>query len=63
LIKVPPIKEQKSIGQFLAVQDERIKSEAKKLAKLRSLKTALLQDLLTGKKRVNTLLNDMEPPL
>lgn len=56
LMKVPPIKEQKSIGQFLTVQDERIKSEAKKLAKLRSLKTALMQDLLTGNKRVTPLL-------
>ena len=30
------------------------------LSKLRSLKTALMQDLLTGKKRVTTLINDME---
>jgi len=60
LIKIPPIKEQKSIGQFLALQDERIKLDAKKLAKLRSLKIALMQDLLTGKKRVTALLNDME---
>jgi len=60
LMKVPPIQEQKNMGQFLAVQDERIKSEAKKLAKLRSLKTALMQDLLTGKKRVTDLLDDTE---
>ena len=60
LLKVPPIQEQKNIGQFLDVQDERIKSETKKLAKLRSLKTALMQDLLTGKKRVTALLNDTE---
>ena len=60
LLKVPPIQEQKNIEQFLAVQDERIKSETKKLAKLHSLKTALMQDLLTGKKRVTTLLNDTE---
>ncbi len=56
LIKVPPIQEQRRIGQGLAVQDGRIKSEAKKLTKLRSLKTALMKDLLTGKKRVNALL-------
>ena len=58
LMKVPPVKEQKSIGQFLAVQDEGIKSEAKILAKLRSLKTALMQDLLTGKVRVTPILNE-----
>jgi len=60
LMKVPPIKEQKSIGRFLAVQDERIKSEAKKLAKLRFLKIALMQDLLTGKVRVTSLLDKEE---
>ena len=32
------------------------------LAKLRSLKTALMQDLLTGRKRVTELLNDSEVP-
>lgn len=60
LMKVPPVKEQKSIGQFLAVQDEGIKSEAKIFAKLRSLKTALMQDLLTGKVRVTLLLDKEE---
>jgi type I restriction enzyme, S subunit len=62
LIKVPPIQEQQNMGQSLAVQDERIKSEAKILAKLRSLKTALMQDLLTGKKRVTHLLEAAEKP-
>ena len=56
MIKVPPIQEQKNIRQFLAVQDELIKSEANKLVKLRSLKIGLMQDLLTGKKRVTALL-------
>jgi type I restriction enzyme S subunit len=60
MMKVPPVHEQKNIEQFLAVQDERIKYEASKLAKLRYLKTALMQDLLTGKKRVTALLNDTE---
>jgi len=32
------------------------------LSKLRYLKTALMQDLLTGKKRVTTLLNDAAAP-
>lgn len=60
MMKVPPIQEQKNIGQFLAVWDERIKSEANKLVKLHSLKIGLMQDLLTGKKRVITLLNETE---
>jgi hypothetical protein len=34
----------------------------KQLAKLRALKTALMQDLLTGRKRVTALLNKMEVP-
>jgi type I restriction enzyme S subunit len=33
------------------------------LSKLRFVKTALMQDLLTGKKRVTTLLNETEPAL
>ena len=60
IMQVPPIREQKNIGQFLAVQDELIKSEANKLVKLRSLKTGMMQDLLTGKMRVTALLNDTE---
>lgn len=35
-------------------------SSIENLVKLRSLKTALMQDLLTGKKRVTALLNDTE---
>lgn len=33
---------------------------ASRLSKLRSLKTALMQDLLTGRKRVTELLNNPE---
>ncbi|MHB8880889.1 MAG: restriction endonuclease subunit S [Thermodesulfovibrionales bacterium] len=58
LIKVPPILEQIKIGQRLTAEDECIQYEANKLAKLRSLKTALMQDLLTGKKCVTALLNE-----
>ena len=60
MMKVPPIQEQKKIGQFLSIHDEQIKSESNNLAKLRSLKTALMQDLLTGKKRVTPLLTDLK---
>jgi type I restriction enzyme, S subunit len=37
-----------------------VSSTAESLTKLRSLKTALMQDLLTGKKRVTPLLENME---
>jgi len=60
LIKIPPIQEQNNIGEFLAVEDRRINMEAKKLAKFHSLKTALMQDLLTGRKRVTALQNDID---
>jgi type I restriction enzyme, S subunit len=55
LLMVPPIREQERIGKVLSLQDVRIRSEANKLRKLRSLKTALMQDLLTGNKRVTPL--------
>ena len=58
LIKVPPIREQKTIGQILTIQDRRIESEVRRLAKLCSLKTALMQDLLTGKRRVTQMLEE-----
>jgi type I restriction enzyme S subunit len=56
LIKIPPIKEQKRIFDILCHILESISSEAKILSKQKSLKTALMQDLLTGKVRVTELL-------
>jgi len=54
------MQEQKRIVKTLATIDRQIDQSASHLWKLRSLKTALIQDLLTGKKRVTTLLNDTE---
>ena len=53
---LPQIDEQKLISELLRTQNADLSTESRKLAKLRSLKTALMQDLLTGKKRVTTLL-------
>lgn len=55
LIPIPGPEEQQRIGNLynrLDINQERMEQ---KLLKLRSLKTALMQDLLTGKKRVIVL--------
>ena len=52
--------EQHEIAKRLMKCDELIKTTIVELKKLRSLKTALMQDLLTGKKRVTALLNERE---
>ena len=59
LVKVPDLREQEQIEKALASQSETMRFASDNLQKLRSLKTALMQDLLTGKKRVTVLLNDM----
>jgi type I restriction enzyme S subunit len=50
------LNEQKRIIQMSAGSEEALLALSARLAKLRSLKTALMQDLLTGKKRVTPLL-------
>lgn len=50
--------EQGEIEKRLACMRKTISSNVEGLAKLRSLKTALMQDLLTGKVRVTSLLED-----
>jgi|LGOV01.1.fsa_nt_gb type I restriction enzyme S subunit len=52
--------EQKEIDRILSAQDKRRDALRVNLEKLRSLKTALMQDLLTGKVRVTPLLEKME---
>ena len=53
------IKEQQKISQILSSQDEKIEKAKAKIEKLKSLKTALMQDLLSGTKRVNHLLGEV----
>ncbi len=57
LVKVPDINEQKIIENLLILQSSAIDKLVENQQKLRSLKTALMQDLLTGKKRVTALLD------
>jgi type I restriction enzyme, S subunit len=56
----PSISEQTEINKRLQATDNRLKGFKKNLQKLYVLKTALMQDLLTGKVRVTPLLENME---
>jgi type I restriction enzyme S subunit len=56
-VRIPNrVEEQAYIGEILSVQEALITRYTSQLKKLRSLKTALMQDLLTGRKRVTALL-------
>lgn len=59
-IKVPQFDEQQRIIQNLKPKDNLITQERIKLSKLQSLKTGLMQDLLSGKVRVNHLIKETE---
>lgn len=52
----PPVEEQRRILSKLKTHDSNLGSNVQSRAKLRSLKTALMQDLLIGRRRVTTLL-------
>jgi type I restriction enzyme S subunit len=60
LVKVPSLPEQQRIEDLLMRHRSTHNGIVETLAKLIALKTALMQDLLTGKKRVTPLL---EPEL
>ena len=49
----PPVKEQKKIAKILTTIDSKIKKEDKYKERLKNLKKGMMQDLLTGKIRVN----------
>jgi type I restriction enzyme, S subunit len=52
LLRRPPIDEQKLIFRIISKQQDLLSSATSGLYKLLKQKTALMQDLLTGKKRV-----------
>jgi len=60
LVPVMNSTEQAGIAEILDTNTNRVNDLYLMLSKLRSLKTALMQDLLTGKKCVTALLDDME---
>lgn len=51
-IDLPPLREQKAISAFLKDADKEIELAKEKLASLQSQKRGLMQQLLTGKKRI-----------
>lgn len=59
-IMIPSWSEQIQLNAALDQLDNNLGNQSAKLTKLRSLKIALMQDLLTGKKHVTALLNDTE---
>ena len=60
VIPWPKAEERQRLHTVIKESAEALKVSGYNLAKLHSLKTALMQDLLTGKKRVTPLLNDKE---
>ena len=58
LIPVPPLQEQWKIGDVLESQNARFEREHTCLDKLRLLKQGLMDDLLTGRVRVTSLLQE-----
>jgi len=56
LIPLPPLSEQKRIAEIFSQIDQAIEEEEKYKQKLERLKKGLMEDLLTGKVRVNKLL-------
>jgi type I restriction enzyme S subunit len=59
-LPIPTSNEQEQIGKIMGVYGKRYAEITDHQTKLRSLKTALMQDLLTGKVRVTPLLENME---
>lgn len=51
-IPLPPLFEQQKIASILSSVDEKLEAERKQLKQLKTLKKGLMQDLLTGKVRV-----------
>ena len=52
-LNLPPLPEQKKIVSILTSMDATIEEKQRKLSQTQSLKKSLMQDLLTGKVRVN----------
>lgn len=52
LVAIPPLPEQNKIAELLTSIDETIRENTNNLEQLKATKSGLMQDLLTGKKRV-----------
>jgi len=51
-IPLPPLEEQKKIAEILSTVDKKLELERKRKEKLERIKKGLMNDLLTGKRRV-----------
>jgi len=60
IVPRPPLPEQKRIASILSQIDETIEKEQKYKEKLEKIKRGLMEDLLTGKVRVNFLVKEKE---
>jgi len=60
LIPLPPLPEQQRIAEILSQIDQTIEKEEYYKEKLQKIKQGLMQDLLTGKVRVNHLVEEKE---
>ena len=53
LIPLPPLSEQQKIAEILSTVDKKLELERKRKEKLERIKRGMMNDLLTGRKRVN----------
>ena len=53
LVSLPPLPEQQKIAEILSTVDKKLELERKRREKLEKIKRGLMNDLLTGRKRVN----------
>lgn len=51
-IPLPPLSEQQKIAEILSTVDKKIETETERKERLQKIKTGLMNDLLTGKRRV-----------
>jgi type I restriction enzyme S subunit len=58
VIPLPPLPEQQLIADVLSQVDEVIEKEIQYKEKLERIKKGLMEDLLTGKVRVNNLIKE-----
>ena len=57
-IPIPPISEQRKIAEILSTVDKRLESLRNRKEKLERIKKGLMEDLLTGRKRVTSLISE-----
>jgi len=54
-IPLPPLSEQRKIAEILSIIDKKLELERKRKEKLKHIKAGLMNDLLTGRKRVGVV--------